>query len=204
MNINDRLKVSVLALLAFSFLGFYIWFSYLGLDVLSYCKLLGPNDVIEGTKCGTKGGSVANSLDFFFAVSGVVSAVAMTALGHKPDAPANVVSVLRGTVRFDTSKLVDIMIAAYLLIWVIVGLIVCAKTATLMLEEARKWKLEWLRDAGRTWWPAALTAVALWMGVPVKNSGTSGSTGGAAAPTPHHLNTHGKTEMALNLSLIHI
>jgi hypothetical protein len=180
----------VLGILAFGFLAFYIWCAVQGTVLLTTCRSVSkpvasatvaaaPGDAAKPPPdaCTTKGSEMANLLDLFLPISGVVTPVALAALAFKPEAPAKVAQKIRGFAAADPAPMsyLDLMIVIYLLVWAVVGVFVCFRTASISLEQARLWHVEWLYTLGRTWWTTALTAVALWMGVPAPKpkSGTA-------------------------------
>lgn len=183
--VDSNVRVTVLGILAFGFLGFYVWFAVQGTRLLTTCRLE-PNPVAEAVvaavqndpkhpskeNCKTMGGRLQNVLDLFTPISGVVTAVALAALGYKPEAPGKVTQRIRGYRALDGTGMsyLDLMIVIYLLVWTVVGMVVCFKTAALPLADASRWNVEWLRNFGRTWWPSALTAVAFWLGAPAPKS----------------------------------
>lgn len=172
LTVENRVRATVLSMIAFGFLGFYIWFSFKGVSLLDLCRNdagISGLDLTPPSVCQARGDEMRSAMDLFLPVSGVVSAVAMTALGFKPEALTIIASALRKRFRaLSANDLLDALIVLYLLAWVGIGLMICFKTASLSAEQASLWKLDWLRSFGRTWWPSALTAVALWMGVPIK------------------------------------
>lgn len=176
MNVIDsKVRFAVLGIVAFAFLGFYIWFAVQGISLLTKCshesKTVAAMEAApkpaQTEDCRAMGSRLLNMLDLFTPISGVVTAVALTVLGYKPDAATKLVRIFRankaGAARM---SYLDLMIVIYLLAWTVVGVLVCFKTAALSLEDASRWNVEWLRNFGRTWWPSALTAVAFWLGVP--------------------------------------
>jgi hypothetical protein len=182
-DIGSKVKLAVLGTIAFGFLGFYILFAVQGTMLLTKCSnesrdvvslVTAAPGALKSTPeptpvedCKAMGKRLQNVLDLFTPISGVVTAVALAALGYKPDATAKVVRMFRGYKVGETRmNFLDLMIVIYLLAWTLVGMLVCYKTAALSLEDASRWNVEWLRNFGRTWWPSALTAVAFWLGVP--------------------------------------
>lgn len=179
-SVDKNVRVIVLGILAFGFLAFYISFVIEGTHQLTVCQhesgaavgALATSAGNTGSKvpetCPQINARLKNELDLFTPISGVVTAVALAALAYKPDAPGNVALRMRGNRAAQGTGMhyVDLMIVLYLLGWTAVGIFVCFRTAGLSLENATKWDVGWLRSLGRSWWPSALTAVALWMGVP--------------------------------------
>lgn len=182
--VDSNVRVIVLGIVAFGFLGFYIWFAVQGTRLLTKCSM--EQKSVAGLvvaaapaaanpappeDCKTMGSRMQNMLDMFTPISGVVTAVALAALGYRPDAPDKVVQALRGHALEDSRmSYLDLMIVIYLFAWTVIGMLVCFKTATLSLADASRWNVEWLRNFGRTWWPSALTAVAFWLGVPASKT----------------------------------
>lgn len=177
--VDSKVRVSVLGIVAFGFLGFYIWFAVQGTNLLWKCgherKALaafvvaapGASVPPPVEDCKAMGSRLQNVLDMFTPISGIVTAVALTALGYKPDAPAKVARTIWGyKVGEARMSFLDLMIVVYLLAWTLIGMFVCFKTAAISIEDATRWNVEWLRSFGRTWWASALTAVAFWLGVP--------------------------------------
>jgi len=170
MTIDVKLKVGVLALLAFGFLSFYAWICIEGINLMHVCQAeSGAANPPKIPLCGTEGLKMANVMDLFVPISGVVTAVAIAALSLKPG--SNFFAALLPGARTDDGRWPDLFIALYLLVWVGVGLAVCGYTAFLSVEQAKAWKIEWLHTLGRTWWPTALTAVGMWLGVTANGNG---------------------------------
>lgn len=182
-DIGKNARLVVVAILAFGFLGFYIWYAYGGLELLATCILEADSARLPDSKCQKGGVPIGNASDLFSPVSGVVTAVALSALAYKPDAVARAAESLRtGFLNAGKDRVLDIMIVLFLVGWAVVGVIVTYKTASLGLPDAKAWNLQWLHSLGRSWWATALTAVALWLGVPKSTSNPSGNPIGTPNP----------------------
>lgn len=179
-EIGKDARVIVVGVLAFGFLGFYIWYAFEGLGLLATCMREAGSVKVPVPTCQRDGLMLGNALDLFSPVSGVVTAVALSALAYKPDAVGNVAASLNATF-LKTYSLLDTMIVLFLLGWAGVGLTISFQTADLSLALAKEWNLQWLHGVGRTWWATALTAVALWLGVPK----SAPNPGGNPVPKPN-------------------
>lgn len=166
MTLDNRLKGAVLALLAFGLLGFYVWICVQGIMILDACVSEAPSLSLSAGECKQESSRVTHVMDLFVPISGVVTTVAVTALAVRPRKGASIVQLFQENRKTDASHLPGILISIYVIVWVIIGLAICFNTAYISLEQARKWNIEWLHTLGRTWWPSALTAVGVWLGVP--------------------------------------